>query len=106
MIRAGNSASTRRPSALAIGGCVLLGITGIFSTLGCLLALYVEFTGGLGALGGPAYTAWLVAGALAGVIVPVAVCFAVLRTSHRPVIVAAVLAAVVVAIAVLGITGP
>ncbi len=91
---------------MAIGGCVLLGITGVFSTLGCLLALHLEFTGGLGAPEGPAYTASLIAGALAGVIVPGVVCFAVLRISHRSVVVAAVLAAVVVAIAVLGITGP
>ena len=109
MIRAGNSTGTSEPSKMAIGGCAVLGLAGALATMGCLLAIYLESTG----LGGaprddgmrPGYTALLIAGAAAGILVPAAVCFAVLRTSHRLTVVVAASAAVLAAIAILGITG-
>ena len=90
---------------MAIWSCVILGITGVLVTLGCLLAIYLESTG-LGAPRDaglrPGYTALLVAGAGAGVLVPAGACFALFRTFHRLTVVVGALAAVVVAIAVLG----
>jgi hypothetical protein len=107
MIQASRHAGARNASKMAIGGCVVLSIVGVLVTLGCLLALYLESTG-LGAPRDtgmrPGYTTLLIAGAGAGILVPAAVCFTVLRTSHCLIVVVAVVAVVVVAVAILGIT--
>ncbi|MEC5197913.1 hypothetical protein RCH21_000121 [Arthrobacter sp. PL16] len=104
----GNYTRTASSSRMAIWGCVILSVTGVLITLSCLLAIYLESTG----LGSPrdaglrpGYTALLVVGAGAGVLVPVGACFALLRTSHRLTVVVGALAAVVVAAAILGMMG-
>lgn len=93
----------------AVWGCVALGIAGVFVTLGCLLAIYLEASG-LGAAprdGGmrPGYAVMLIFGAGAGILVPAAACRTALRASQRRIAVGAALAAAVVAIAMLGILG-
>ncbi|WP_155853022.1 hypothetical protein [Arthrobacter sp. H14] len=98
----------RRSSSAAIAGCVAVGVAGTLVTLGCLLAIYLE-SSGLGAPRDsgmrPGYTALLIVGALAGVLVPAAACFTFLAVS-RPIIVGvAAVGAGIVAVAVLGITG-
>jgi hypothetical protein len=109
MNQASRHASTPSPSKLVIGGCVVLSIVGVLVTLGCLLALYLE-SSGLGAPRDtgmrPGYTTLLIAGAGAGILVPAATCFTLLRTSHRLTIVVAVAMVVIVATAILGIISP
>ncbi|MBG6182756.1 hypothetical protein IWX65_000689 [Arthrobacter sp. CAN_A214] len=96
-------------SRLANWSCTFLSIAGVLVTLGCLLAIYLESTG-LGAPRDaglrPGYTALLIAGAGAGVLVPAGACFAFLHTFHRLTVVVGALAAVVVAAAVLGMLAP
>ncbi|MBG6182766.1 hypothetical protein IWX65_000699 [Arthrobacter sp. CAN_A214] len=96
-------------SKMAIGGCVALSITGALVMLGCVLAIYLESTG-LGAPRDagmrPGYTTMLITIAMAGILVPAAVCFAVLRTAQRLIVRVTALAAVIIAIAIVGIVGP
>lgn len=92
---------------MAVAGCLALGVVGAIVTLGCLLSIYLESVG-LGAPrdGGmrPGYTALLIAGALAGVLLPAAACFVFLVASRRVVVGLAALGAAIVTAAVLGIT--
>lgn len=107
MIRAGNSTGPDEGSRVAFSGCLLLSIAGALTTLGCLLAIYLEASGfGAAPRDGavrPAYTTALIAGAVAGILVPAAVCFALLRSSRRLVVVVAVSAVIILASAIMGI---
>ena len=103
-----SSPGQQRSSPLVAGACIAFAVAGALATLGCVLALYVESSG----LGSPrdtgmrpGYSALLIGGAVAGIALPAAVCFTVLRGSRRVVVVVAVLAAIAVALAVLRITG-
>lgn len=108
MIRARNSTGPDQGSRFAFWGCVLLSIAGALTTLGCLLAIYLEASGfGAAPRDGvvrPAYTTALIAGAIAGILVPAAVCFALLRSSRRRlIVVVAVSAVIILALAIMGI---
>ena len=92
---------------MALVVCMVLAVVGILTTLGCLLAIYLEATG----LGAPrdaemrtGYTALLIAGASAGILLPAVVSILILRPFQRRIALAAALIAVVVALAIIGIT--
>jgi hypothetical protein len=104
--RSKSRGGARSPSVVTVGACAVLSATGVFITLGCLLAIYIESSGGfLGSTEGPGYMASLIIGALAGVVVPAVVCVALLRTSQRLIVGLAALVTAVVTVAMLGILG-
>jgi len=85
--------------------CGVLVIVGVFVTLGCLLAGYLELGGfGTPPMPRPLYLAALVFGAVAGLVVPGAVCMVLLRGSNKVVLLFAAIAAVTVGLLVLGVT--
>jgi len=97
-------------TALLVAGCAVLALAGGFATVGCLLALYLELTG----FGTPteeqwggAYTASLVAGAAAGLLLPAYLARLLTRRRYRAAAatLAAVIAATAVVVALLGTWG-
>lgn len=104
--RSKSRGGVRSPSVMTVVACAVLSATGVFITLGCLLAIYIESSGGFfGTTEGPGYMASVIAGALAGIVVPAVVCVALLRTAQRLIVVLAAVVTVVVAVAMLGIMG-
>jgi hypothetical protein len=96
----------RRHAMLRALLCVGSIAVGAFVVLGCLLALGFEADG----LGRPpdtgmrpGYVAVLIIGATAGVVVPAAICLALLKGSRRLVAVLAGFAAIVVAVSLFGV---
>jgi hypothetical protein len=85
--------------------CGALVVVGVFVTLGCLLALYLELEGfGTPPMPRQLYLASLAFGAVAGLAVPAGACMVLLRGSSKVALLFAAIAAVAVGLLVLGVT--
>lgn len=106
----GDAPGARRPTAMQFGACAGLAMTGLFVAVGCLLALYLDLIGSAGPteeeLSG-VYTASLLVGAAAGLLLPAYLARLVVRGRYRTAAgtLAAVIAASAAAVSLLGTWG-
>lgn len=93
-------------ATVVVVACVIVTVIGILVTIGCLVSIRLEFID-FGSSSDPDYPrtdyiALFAIGAVAGILVPAAACFFLLRSGQRIVAIVAALATLLVAIILLG----